>query len=123
MKSAKAGFNTVDEYIDSFPVEIQKILEEIRANIKATVPGAEEKISYQMAAFQLKGIYFIHFAAWKKHIGFYPIPSGDEAFQKEIGSYKSAKSSLNFPINKPMPLNLIRKLVKFRVAETQIMQK
>lgn len=123
MKSTKVGFKSVDEYIASFPIETQKILEEIRADIKANVPGAQEKLSYQMAAFQLDEIYFIHFAAWKKHIGFYPIPAGDEVFQKEIEPYKSAKSSLNFPIEKPMPLKLIRKIVEFRIAETQLLQK
>jgi uncharacterized protein YdhG (YjbR/CyaY superfamily) len=117
MKSNKAGFNSIDEYIATFPEEIQKILQEIRAAIKAVVPDAEEHISYKMPAFKVNGDYFIHFSAWKNHVGMYPIPEGNEAFQKEIEPYRSAKSSLNFPLNKPLPLKLIRKIVRFRIAE------
>jgi uncharacterized protein YdhG (YjbR/CyaY superfamily) len=80
-------------------------------------PKAEEKISYQMAAFKLDGHYIAHFAAWKKHIGMYPIPAGDAAFQKEILPYKGVKSSLQFPLDQPMPLKLIKKMVKFRIVE------
>lgn len=117
MKKTKAHFNSIDEYIATFPEDIQKILEEIRASIKATVPKAEEYISYNMPAFKVNGEYFAHFAAWKTHIGMYPIPEGNAAFQKEVLKYKGAKSSLNFPLDKPMPLKLISKVVKFRIAE------
>lgn len=110
-------FNSVDEYISTFPEDTQKALEEIRATIKATVPAAEEFISYNMPAFKVNGEYFSHFSAWKNHIGMYPIPEGNEAFQKEVQKYKGAKSSLNFPLDEPMPLKFIVKVVKFRIAE------
>ena len=110
-------FTTVDEYILSFPESVQEILEEVRGMIKDLVPDAEEHISYNMPAFKVDGEFFVHFSAWKKHIGMYPIPDGNEAFQKSILKYKGAKSSLNFPLDEPMPLKLIAKVVKFRIAE------
>ena len=109
--------NPIDDYIATFPVETQSALQEIRAAIKALVPNAEEHISYKMPAFKVNGEFFIHFSAWKKHIGMYPIPEGNEAFQKSVLKYKGAKSSLNFPLSEPMPLKLIAKVVKFRIAE------
>ena len=109
-------FTTVDEYISSFPKETQKILKEIRATIKAAAPDAEEKISYQMPTFFLKG-NLIHFAAYKNHIGIYPTPNGIETFKKELSKYKGAKGSVRLPIDEPMPLKLISRIVKFRVAE------
>jgi uncharacterized protein YdhG (YjbR/CyaY superfamily) len=117
MKSEKKEFTSIDEYIAGFPEETQRALKEIRATIKAMFPEAEERISYKMPAFKLNGEYFIHFSAWKNHIGMYPIPDGNAAFQKEVEPYRSAKSSLNFPLDKPMPLKLISKVVKFRIAE------
>jgi uncharacterized protein YdhG (YjbR/CyaY superfamily) len=116
MEGKKGGFNSIDEYIATFPEETQKILEDVRATIKASAPEAEEKISYQMPTFYLKG-NLIHFAAWKNHVGIYPTPSGTEAFKKELSIYESAKGSIKFPIDQPMPLDLISKIVKFRVAE------
>ena len=116
MDSKKNGINSIDEYIATFPKDIQKILEELRATIKAAAPDAEEKISYQMPTFFLNG-NLVHFAAFKKHIGFYPTPSGIEAFQKELSVYDGAKGSVQFPLDKPMPLKLITRIVKFRVAE------
>jgi len=116
MEGNKGGFNSIDEYIATFPEDIQKILEELRATIKAVAPEAEEKISYQMPTFFLKG-NLVHFAAWKNHIGFYPTPSGTEAFKRELSIYEGAKGSVKFPIDKPLPLGVIRKIVKFRVAE------
>ena len=110
-------FTSIDEYISTFPENAQKALKEIRAAIKATVPAAEEYISYNMPAFKVNGEYFVHFSAWKNHIVMYPIPEGNEAFQKESLKYKSAKSSLNFLLDKPMPLKFIEKVVKFRIAE------
>ena len=110
-------FTSIDEYISTFPEDAQKALEEIRAAIKAAVPAAEEYISYNMPAFKVNAEYFVHFSAWKNHIGMYPIPEGNEAFQKESLKYKSAKSSLNFSLDKPMPLKFIEKVVKFRIAE------
>lgn len=117
MKSNKVHFTSIDKYIGTFPKDIQKILEEVRATIKAVAPDAEETISYQIPAFKLNGMYIAHFSAWKNHIGMYPIPSGSEAFNKELSKYKAAKSSLNFPIDKPMPLKLISKIVKLRIAD------
>ena len=112
----KQNFTSIDEYIATFPEETQKILKEIRATIKAAAPQAEEKISYQMPTFFLNG-NLIHFAAFKNHIGIYPTPSGTEAFKKEIAGYKTAKGSIQLPLNEPMPLKLIGRIVKFRVAE------
>ncbi len=116
MESKKAGFASIDEYVATFPKEIQKILEELRATIKAAAPDAEEKISYQMPTFFLKG-NLVHFAAFKNHIGLYPTPSGTQAFKRELSGYQAAKGSIRFPIDQPLPLELIRKIVKFRVAE------
>lgn len=116
MESNKGGFGSIDEYIATFPKEIQKILKQLRATIHSAAPDAEEKISYQMPTFFLKG-NLVHFAAYKNHIGFYPTPGGIRAFQKELSVYQGAKGSVQFPINKPLPLKLIRKIVKFRVAQ------
>ena len=110
-------FTSIDEYISTFPEDAQQALEEIRAAIKAAVPTAEEYISYNMPAFKVNSEYFVHFSAWKNHIGMYPIPEGNEAFQKESLKYKSAKSSLNFPLDKAMPLKFIEKVMKFRIVE------
>ena len=117
MESKKTGFNSVDEYIASFPKETQKTLEEVRGTIKAAAPDALEKISYQIAAFELNGKNLVHFAGWKNHISMYPIPSGTETFNKEVSKYAAGKGTLQFPLNKPMPLKLITKIVKLRVAE------
>lgn len=112
----KKSFTSIDEYIEEFPEDMQKILEEIRATIKAAAPDAEEKISYQMPTFYLNG-NLIHFAAFKNHIGIYPTPSGTEAFKEEIAKYKTSKGSIQLPLDKPMPLKLIARITKFRVAE------
>ncbi len=116
MEKEKAGFSTIDEYIATFPEETQKILQELRATIKAAAPGATEKISYQMPTFFLNG-NLIHFAAFKNHIGLYPTPSGTEAFKQELSIYESGKGSIRFPIDQPMPLKLVSEIVRFRVAE------
>ena len=115
-KNKKAGFTSIDEYIATFPEDTQKILEEIRATIKAAAPDAKEKISYQMPTFYLNG-NLIHFAAFKNHIGIYPTPSGTQAFKDEISMYQGAKGSIRLPIDEPMPLELIGRIVKFRVTE------
>lgn len=112
----KKSFTSIDEYIEEFPEDMQKILEEIRATIKAAAPDAEEKISYQMPTFYLNG-NLIHFAAFKNHIGIYPTPSGTEAFKEEIAKYKTSKGSIQLPLDKPIPLKLIARITKFRVAE------
>jgi uncharacterized protein YdhG (YjbR/CyaY superfamily) len=116
VENNKVGFTSIDEYIAIFPKETQKILQEIRATIRAAAPEAEEKISYQMPTFTLKG-NLVHFAAFKKHIGFYPTPTGIEKFKKELSVYDGAKGSIQFPLDKPMPYGLISKIVKFRVKE------
>jgi uncharacterized protein YdhG (YjbR/CyaY superfamily) len=116
MENNKVGFTSIDEYIALFPEETQKNLEELRATIKAAAPGAEEKISYQMPAFAQKGI-LVYFAAWKNHIGFYPTSSGIQAFKEKLSIYESSKGSVIFPHDKPLPLELIKKIVEFRLAE------
>jgi uncharacterized protein YdhG (YjbR/CyaY superfamily) len=116
MESKKVGFVSIDEYIATFPQKIQQILEEIRVTIKVAAPEAKEKISYQMPTFDLKG-NLVHFAAFKNHIGFYPTPSGIQKFKKELSVYEGAKGSVQFPLDKPIPYDLIRKIVKFRVEE------
>ena len=116
MESKTGSYASIDEYIALFPKDIQKILQELRATIKAAAPDAKEKISYQMPTFDLYG-NLVHFAAHKNHIGFYPTPSGIDAFKNELSVYEGAKGSVQFPLNKPLPLKLISKIVKFRVAE------
>ena len=116
MERKNVGFNSIDDYIATFPEEKQIILEELRETIKACALDAEEKISYQMPTFFLKG-NLVHFAAFKNHIGFYPTPGAIQAFKQELSIYASAKGSVQFPIEKPLPLDLISKIVKFRVAE------
>lgn len=113
---ARVKFSTIDEYIATFPQETQALLEQMRATIRAAAPKAQEKISYQMPTFYLNG-NLVHFAALKNHIGFYPTPSGIEAFRAETTMYKSTKGALQFPIDKPLPLKLVRKITKVRVAE------
>jgi uncharacterized protein YdhG (YjbR/CyaY superfamily) len=112
--------HSVDEYIKTFPIDIQDILEQIRTTIHEVAPDAEEHISYQMPAFKLKGKYIVHFSAWKNHIGFYPIPSGTPEFQKEIEQYKSSKSTIRFLLEKPIPFDVIKKIVFFRMKEQHI---
>jgi uncharacterized protein YdhG (YjbR/CyaY superfamily) len=115
MKNNKAGFASVDEYIGTFPKDIQKILEEVRRTIKAAAPDAREKISYQIAAFELNGKNLIHFAGWKNHISMYPIPSGSAAFNKKVSKYAAGKGTLQFPLDKPLPLKLITEIVTLRI--------
>lgn len=109
-------YKSVDEYISQFSSDIQEILKLLRKVIKEAAPDAQEKISYQMPAFALHGI-LVYFAACKNHIGFYPTPSGIDAFKQELSEYKSSKGAVQFPINKPLPYELISKIVKFRVEE------
>lgn len=114
---AKKFFNTIDEYIDTFPKNVGDILNKIRETIKESAPDAEEAISYQIPTFKLNG-NLVHFAAFKNHIGFYPTPSGSEAFKKELSVYKSGKGSVQFPFDKPIPFSLIKKIVRYRVKES-----
>ena len=108
--------DTIDEYIASSGPEIQKTLREIRDFIKKEAPEAAEKISYGMPTFYLNG-NLVHFAAFKDHYGFFPSPSGIDAFEKELAPYRSGKGTLRFPMDKPIPWEIIRKVVKFRVEE------
>ncbi|MEK4536505.1 DUF1801 domain-containing protein [Peribacillus sp. FSL K6-1552] len=109
-------FKSIDEYILQFPHEVQEKLKRLRKVIKESAPDAEEKISYQMPTFVLHG-NLVHFAAYKKHIGFYPTSSGIAAFEHGFSEYKSSKGAVQFPLEKPMPYELISEIVKFRVAE------
>ena len=117
MKSTKIQFDSMDEYISTFPKDMQKILEELRSTIRAAAPGAQESINYNIPTFTLNGKYLIYFAGWKNHISIYPIPTGSEAFNKQVSKYVEGKGTLKFPLNKPLPLNLITKIVKLKVAE------
>jgi uncharacterized protein YdhG (YjbR/CyaY superfamily) len=112
----KREFKTIDEYVKTFPVDVQRILEKIRETIRKAVPEAEETISYQMPAFKLNG-NLVYFAASKNHIGFYPTPSGIESFERELSQYKKGKGTLQFPLDRPIPYDLIQKIVIFRVKE------
>ena len=106
----------IDEYIAGCPEHVREKLKELRATIKKVAPGAEEKISYQMPAFYLNGI-LVYFAAQTRHIGFYPTSSGVAAFKQEITGYKSSKGAIQFPVDKPLPLDLIARIVQFKVRE------
>jgi len=116
MTTSKKVFKTVDEYIASFPKNAQSILEELRQAIRESAPEAEEAISYQMPAFKLNGI-LVWFAAFKNHIGFYPKTSAIEAFKEELSDYEASKGTIRFPLDKPIPYDLVKKIVKYRVKE------
>jgi uncharacterized protein YdhG (YjbR/CyaY superfamily) len=110
--------NTINEYIQRFPPEVQRILESLRKVINEAAPDAIEKISYQMPAFELHGI-LVYFAAWENHIGFYPTSNGISAFKDELAGYKITKGTVQFPMDKPMPYDLIGRIVKYRAAENK----
>ncbi len=116
MEGNKITYKSIDEYISNFPPEVQEILKRLRKVIKEAAPDAEEKISYQMPAFVLHG-NLVYFAAYKNHIGFYPTSSGVDAFKHELSEYKTSKGTVQFPIKKSLPYELISKIVKFRVIE------
>jgi len=116
MKAPTTNITSIDEYIQSFPEEVQVILSELRSTIRQAAPQAIEKISYRMPTFYYNG-NLVHFAAHKNHVGFYPTPSGITAFREELKKYKSAKGSVQLPIVEPLPLNLIARIVTFRVTE------
>lgn len=110
------GFETIDDYIQEAPEGVREILQTLRLIIQEEAPGAEEAIRYQMPTFILHG-NLVHFAAFKNHIGFYPVPSGISAFQQELAPYKQGKGSVQFPLDQKMPYELIRRIVRFRVVE------
>lgn len=116
MDSTKKGFESTDEYIATFPKDVQKILQSLRAVIKETAPQAVEKISYQMPTFYLNG-NLIHYAAYKNHIGIYPAPRAIDVFKEELSNYEGSKGTIKFPIDEPLPMDLIRRIVLFRVSE------
>lgn len=106
----------IDEYISSFPADVQAMLQKVRDTIRKLVPEGEEDIRYGIPTFRLNGKNLVHFAAFKQHIGFYPTPTGIESFKKELSKYKQGKGSVQFPLDEPMPLKLISEIVKFNVA-------
>lgn len=117
MNSSNAQFDSVDSYIKSQPVNVQERLVEMRKIVKQLAPDAVESISYDMPAYKLNGKPLVYFAGFKEHIGFYPIPSGVEAFKKDFVDYKTTKGGIQLPLNKPLPTDLIKKVIEFRVAE------
>lgn len=117
MAKSKKQLKTIDEYIAAFPKEVQDVLEKIRSAIRDSAPKAEEAISYGIPAFKLNGSRgSVYFAGWKNHIGFYPTPSGIEAFKKELAPFKQEKGSVQFPLDKPIPYDLVKKIVRYRVT-------
>jgi len=116
MENKPADYHTIDEYIAKFPAEVQVRLQAMRETIHAAAPLAQEKISYQMPTFHLNG-NLVHFAAHTNHIGFYPVPTGIEAFKQELSPYVQGKGSVQFPNDQPLPLDLVTRVVKFRVEE------
>ncbi|HNT66822.1 MAG TPA: DUF1801 domain-containing protein [bacterium] len=118
MKTARQGPQSIDEYIAGFPHDVQLLLQQLRTLIKRIAPDAAEAIRYQIPTFVLNG-NLVHFAAFKNHIGFYPTPSGIEAFKEELAPYESAKGSVKFLIDKPIPFDLIADIVRFRAIEAR----
>ena len=116
MDASNKQFKTIDEYISMFPDDVRTILNQVRQTIREAAPEAQETINYQMPTFTLNG-NLVHFAGFKNHIGFYPTPTGIEAFKDELSAYKGAKGSVQFPLDQPMPLSLIRRIVEYRVKE------
>ena len=119
MKTNPSAPKTMDEYIAGFPRDVQEILQKIRVTIQKAAPDAEETIKYRMPTFILNG-NLVYFAAFKSHIGFYPIPTGIEKFKKELSVYKQGRGSVQFPLDKPIPYDLISRIVKFRVKENLV---
>jgi uncharacterized protein YdhG (YjbR/CyaY superfamily) len=118
MRTDSGSPSSIDEYIAVFPPGVRKILKQIRATIRKAAPHAEEAIKYRIPTFVLNG-NLVHFAAFKNHVGFFPTPSSIAAFKDELSRYESAKGSVQFPIDQPMPLRLIERMVKFRVREAR----
>lgn len=110
---------SVEAYIQTFPKDVQTVLQTVRATIQAAAPGTEESISYAMPAYKTGGKAVVYFAGYKTHIGFYATPTGHAAFEKKLAKYKQGKGSVQFPLNEPMPLKLITEITKFRVQEVK----
>lgn len=113
----KSTFKSIDEYIKTFPKDVQKLLEQIRATIKEKAPEAVESINYGMPAFKTDGKPLVYFAGYKNHIGFYATPTGHAKFAEELSFYKQGKGSVQFPLDKPIPFDLISRIVNYRVKE------
>lgn len=120
MRTDRPVPQTIDEYIGGFSVEVQLILEKIRQTIRKAAPAAEEGISYQIPTFKLNGKPLLHFAAYKKHIGLYPAPREAEEFKKELAAYEGGKGTVQFPLDTPVPYDLIRRIVKFRMKSLSV---
>lgn len=120
---AKTNFQSIDEYIAACPEQSQSYVQKIREIVKSVAPKAKEKISYQIACFELNGKNLIHFAGWKKHVSMYPIPAGTKEFTKEISKYADGKGTIKFMLDKPLPIKLIRQVVKFRVIDNLASEK
>jgi uncharacterized protein YdhG (YjbR/CyaY superfamily) len=120
---SRRQFKTIDEFIASFPENVRIVLEELRRVIRESAPTAEETISYGIPTFDLNGRHLVHFSAYKNHVGFYPTSSGIEAFRKELSPFKTSRGTVQFPLDKPVPFVLVRKIVKFRVKETESKKK
>ena len=118
MKTENTPPKIIDTYIAGFPTDVQDLLQKIRSLVRTTAPDAEEALKYQIPTFVLNG-NLVHFAAFQKHIGFYPTPSGIKEFKAELSAYHNAKGSVPFPLDTPVPFSLIRTIVKFRVKETR----
>ncbi len=110
-------FTTIDEYIATFPEEVQAALEQIRQAIHKAAPRATETMSYNMPTFDLGGKHLVFFAGWKQHISLHPVPAGDEAFQQELSHYKRAKGTIQFPLDKPIPYDFVQQIVTFLLRE------
>ena len=119
MAKSRSQFKTMEEYIAEFPKNVRDVLEELRRVIRYSAPKAEETISYGIPTFDLNGRHMVHFAAYKNHVGFYPTSSGIKAFRKELSPFKTSTGTVQFPLYKPIPFDLVRKIVKFRVKETE----
>ncbi|MCW3092167.1 MAG: hypothetical protein JWP81_3236 [Ferruginibacter sp.] len=116
MKANSVAINNIDEYIAGFPEQTRKLLEQLRATIKKAAPEAEEIISYQMPAYKYHGM-LVYFAGYKNHIGFYPTGSGIQQFKRELSVYKGSKGAVQFPLDKALPLQLVSKMVAFRIKD------
>jgi uncharacterized protein YdhG (YjbR/CyaY superfamily) len=117
MRTRQVAPKDIDQYIAGFPPNVQEILEKVRSTIQEAAPDAEERISYQIPSFHFKGLYLVYFAAFEKHIGVYPAPVESEELKEELALYRSGKATVRFAINKPIPLELISRIVKFRMKE------
>ena len=123
MATSKSQFKTMDEYIARFPKDVRDVLEKLRRVIRESAPKAEETISYGIPTFDLNGRHLVHFAAYKNHVGFYPTSSWIKAFKKELSPFKTSKGTVQFPLDKPIPFDLVKKIVKFRVKENESKRK